>query len=124
MRRTLLVPLSAAVLTGCSLLGPDAARIRLCVDGTCGERWSGGPADPFLRMGIRLPDDVRASTVPVRLTVTSVRSGDTVVEDSARARLTDQHPNGTACPPTVWTATFRAHPDKGLASTAGMSLQG
>ncbi|MFF3615864.1 hypothetical protein [Streptomyces sp. NPDC002580] len=149
MRRTILVPLLAVALTGCSLLGPDtpctradadsevallwrpadfggldAARIRLCVDGTCKTRSSGGPDDPFLRMGIRLSDDVGASTLPVRLTVTSVKSGDTVVEDSARARLTEQHPNGAACPPTVRTATFRAHPDKGLTSPKGMKLQG
>ncbi|MFE7326704.1 hypothetical protein ACFU8W_17255 [Streptomyces sp. NPDC057565] len=149
MRRALLTPLLAAALTGCSLLGQDtpctkadadsqvsavwrpadfggrdAARIRLCVDGTCEERTSGSPDDPFASLSVRLPDDIGASTVPVRLTVTSAKSGDTVVEDSTRARLTEQHPNGTSCPPVVWTATFRAHPDKGLTSPEGMKLQG
>jgi hypothetical protein len=149
MRRTLLTPLLAAALTGCSFLGQDtpctaadadsqvsavwrpadfggrdAARIRLCVDGTCEERTSGSSDDPFASLSVRLPDDIGASTVPVRLTVTSAKSGDTVVEDSTRARLTEQHPNGTSCPPTVWTATFRAHPDKGLTSPEGMKLQG
>ncbi|WP_392749772.1 MULTISPECIES: hypothetical protein [unclassified Streptomyces] len=149
MRPTLLIPLLAAALTGCSLLGQDtpctkadedsqvsavwrpadfggldAARIRLCVDGTCKERTSGSPDDPFLRMSVPLPDAVGASTLPVRLTVTSAKSGDTVIEDSTRARLTEQHPNGTSCPPTVWTATFRAHPTKGLISPKGMKLQG
>ncbi|GAA3480185.1 hypothetical protein [Streptomyces yanii] len=149
MRRALLTPLLAAALTGCSLLGQDtpctkadadsqvsavwrpadfggrdAARIRLCVDGTCEERTSGGPDDPFASLSVRLPDDIGASTVPVRLTVTSAKSGDTVVEDSTRARLTEQHPNGTSCPPVVRTATFRAHPDKGLTSPEGMKLQG
>ncbi|MEU6065976.1 hypothetical protein ABZ864_16255 [Streptomyces sp. NPDC047082] len=148
MRRALLAPLLAAALTGCSLLaqdtpcteadadsqvsavwrpadfgGRDVARIRLCVDGTCKERTSGRPDDPFASLSVHLPDDVGASTVPVRLTVTSVKSGGTVVEDSTRARLTEQHPNGTSCPPTTWTATFRAHPEKGLTSPEGMKLQ-
>lgn len=61
--------------------------------------------------------------MPVRVTVTSVKSGDRVVEDSTRAELTEQHPNGTTCPPTTWTATFRAHPDKGLTSPVGLELQ-
>ncbi|GGW62746.1 hypothetical protein [Streptomyces xantholiticus] len=149
MRRALLTPLMAAALTGCSFLGQDtsctqadadsqvtavwrpadfggrdAARIRLCVDATCAERTSGSPDDPFASLSVRLPDDIGASTVPVRLTVTSAKSGDTVVEDSTRARLTEQHPNGTSCPPTTWTATFRAHPDKGLTSPEGLKLQG
>ena len=148
MRPTLLIPVLAAALTGCSLLGQqppctaadadshvsavwrpadfggrDAARIRLCVDGTCKERTSGSPDDPFALLSVQLPDDIGASTVPVRLTVTSAKSGDTVVEDSTRARLTEQHPNGTSCLPTTWTATFRAHPDKGLTSPKGMKLQ-
>ncbi|GAA4030622.1 hypothetical protein GCM10022232_90670 [Streptomyces plumbiresistens] len=149
MRRVLLAPLFAVSLTGCSLLvqttpcteadadsqvsavwrpadfgGRDAVRIRLCVDDTCEERTSGSPDDPFASLPVRLPDDIGASTVPVRLTVTSVKSGDTVVEDSTRAKLHEQHPNGTSCPPTTWTATFRAHPDKGLTSPEGMKLQG
>jgi hypothetical protein len=148
MRRLLLVPLLAAILTGCSLLGQDApcakadadsqvsavwrpadfgsvdaAKIRLCVRGTCEERASGDPDDPFALLSVRLPDGVGASTAPVRLTVTSVKSGDTVVEDSTRARLTEDHPNGASCPPTVRTATFRAHPTKGLTSPRGMRLQ-
>ncbi|MFE9440970.1 hypothetical protein ACFYO2_18610 [Streptomyces sp. NPDC006602] len=149
MRRALLTPLLAATLTGCSLLSQgtsctevdansqvsavwrpadfgdrDTARIRLCVDGTCEERTSGSPDDPFASLSVQLPDDIGASTVPVQLTVTSAKSGDTVVEDSTRAKLTEQHPNGTSCPPTTWTATFRAHPDKGLTSPEGMKLQG
>ncbi len=150
MRRVLLTPLLAVSLTGCSLLGqstpcteadadsqvsavwkpadfgggPNEAKVRLCVDDTCEERTSGSPDDPFASLSVRLPDDFGASTVPVRLTVTSVKSGDTVVEDSTRAKLTEQHPNGTSCPPTTWTATFRAHPDKGLTSPEGMKLQG
>ncbi|QFR00907.1 hypothetical protein F9278_37255 [Streptomyces phaeolivaceus] len=148
MRRTLLTPLLAMVLTGCSFLGPDtpcteadadsqvsavwqpadfggrdAARIRLCVDGSCEERASGSPDDPFATLAVQLPDDIGASTVPVRLTVTSVKSGEKVVEDSAQAKLTEQHPNGASCSPTVWTATFRAHPDKGLTSPKGLKLQ-
>lgn len=148
MLRVLLTMLLAASLTGCSLLGQDtpcpqadgdsgvsvvwrpadfggrdAVRIRLCVDGTCKERTSGGPDDPFATLPVRLRDDIGASTVPVRVTVTSVKSGDTVVEDSTRAELTEQHPNGTTCPPTTWTATFRAHPDKGLTSPVGLKLQ-
>lgn len=149
MRRTLFIPVLAAALTGCSLLGQDtactqadedsrvsavwrpgdfggrdAARIRLCVDDTCEERTSGSPDDPFMSLSVKLPDDVGASSVPVRLVVTSAKNGDTVVEDSARARLTEDRPNGTSCPPTAWTATFRAHPTKGLISPKGMKLQG
>ncbi|MEU9139682.1 hypothetical protein AB0D33_27620 [Streptomyces sp. NPDC048404] len=149
MRRLLLLPLPAAALTGCSLLGQDtpcteadadsrvsvvwrpadfggrdAASIGLCVNSVCEERTSGDPDDPFVSLSVRLPDGVGASALPVRLGVTSVQSGDTVVEDSARARLTEEHPNGTSCPPTVWTATFRAHPAKGLTSPEGMRLQG
>ncbi|WP_326815760.1 hypothetical protein OIE61_40765 [Streptomyces sp. NBC_01762] len=85
MRRALLTPLLAAVLTGCSLLGQDppctaadadsqvsavwrpadlggrdAARIRLCVDGTCEERTSGSPDDPFALLSVQLPDHIGA----------------------------------------------------------------
>ncbi|MFI6530741.1 lipoprotein [Streptomyces uncialis] len=149
MRKILLTPLLMAALTGCSLLGQDtvcteadadsqvsavwrpadfggrdAASVRLFVDGACKERTSGGADDPIATISVRLPDDIGASTVPVRLTVTSGRSGDTVVEDSVRAGLTEQHPNGVSCSPSAWTATFRAHPEKGLTSTRGMKLQG
>ncbi|MDQ1035610.1 hypothetical protein QFZ75_002026 [Streptomyces sp. V3I8] len=148
MRRALLASLPALALTGCSVFGqdmpcrqadadsqvsavwraadfggPDEAMIRLCVDDTCEERSSGDPDDPFVPLTVRLPDDVGATSVPVRLTVTSTKSGDTVVEDGTRAELTEQHPNGTSCPPTVWTATLRAHPEKGLTSPKGMKLQ-
>ncbi|WP_392957533.1 hypothetical protein [Streptomyces sp. LN245] len=148
MRRTLLTLLLAAASTGCSLLGQDAsctkadddsrvsalwrpadfgsldaAKIQLCVRGTCKEQPSGNPDDPFATLSVQLPDDIGASTVTVRLTVTSAKTGATVVEDSARARLTEQHPNGASCPPTVWTSTFRAHPDKGLISPKGIKLQ-
>ncbi|WP_324789328.1 hypothetical protein [Streptomyces sp. H51] len=148
MRRAFFTPLLAAALTGCSLLGQDtsctkadaesqvsvmwrpadfggrdAVRIRLCVQARCQERVSGSPDDPFASVSVRLRGDVGSSTVPVRLTVTSVKSGDTVVADRTRARLTEQHPNGASCPPTTWTATFRAHPDKGLTSPEGIKLQ-
>ncbi|MFF7972321.1 lipoprotein [Streptomyces sp. NPDC007905] len=149
MRRTLLALSLMVALTGCSLLGrdtpctradadshvsvvwrpsdfggADAARVRLCVGGACREQTSGDPEDPFGSVTVRLPDRIGASTVPVKLTVTSARTGDPVVQDSTRARLTEQHPNGTSCPPTVRTATYRADPGKGLTSPKGMSLQG
>lgn len=93
------------------------------MDGTCQERTSGSPDVPFASTSIRLPDDIGASTVLVRLTVTSAMSGDAIVEDSTRAKLTVQHPNGKSCPPAAWTATFRAHPDQGLISPKGIRLQ-
>ncbi|QOV46486.1 hypothetical protein [Streptomyces chromofuscus] len=148
VRETVLVPLLAPALAGCSFAGQgtpcaqadadsavslvwrpsdfggrDAATIELCVDDTCEERASGDPEDPFGSVSVRLPDDIGASTVPVRLTVTSAKIGDPVITDSTRARLTEQHPNGTSCPPTVWTAAFRADPGKGLTSPKGMTLQ-
>ncbi|MFH8935819.1 hypothetical protein [Streptomyces griseosporeus] len=148
MRRLLLVPLLVAALTGCSAFGQDeactqadaesrvsvvwrpadfggqdAVRIRLCANGTCEERTSGSPGDPVASVSVRLPDDTGAATVPVRLTVTSVATGDKVVEDSARAKLTEQRPNGRSCPPTAWTATYRAQPGKGLTSPEGLKLQ-
>jgi hypothetical protein len=148
VRRALLTPLLAAALTGCSLLGQDtpcaqadadssvsvlwkpadfgardAATIRLCAHGTCKERRSGSAEDPFAALTIPLPDDIGSTTVPVRLTVTSATDGTTVVEDSLRAGLTEQHPNGTSCPPTVRTATYRAHPHRGLTSPEGLGLQ-
>ncbi|MGW1544318.1 hypothetical protein ACWCPM_29500 [Streptomyces sp. NPDC002309] len=148
MRRIVLTPLLAVALTGCSFIGQarpcaqadadsavsvvwrpsdfggqDAATVKLCVDDTCKERASGDPDDPFGSVSVRLPDDIGASTVPVKLTVTSAKTGDPVVTDGTRARLTEQHPNGTSCPPTVWTATFRADPGKGLTSPKGMKLQ-
>ncbi|MFJ1975431.1 hypothetical protein ACIO93_43295 [Streptomyces sp. NPDC087903] len=103
--------------------GRDEVKIRLCVDDTCEERTSGSPDDPFASLSVQLPDGVGASTVPVRLTVTSAKSGATVLEDSTRAELTEQHPNAASCPPITWTATFRGHPDKGLTSPKGMKLQ-
>ncbi|MFJ5773971.1 hypothetical protein [Streptomyces sp. NPDC093094] len=148
MRRALFIPFLAVALTGCSLFGsdtlctqadadsdvslrwrpadfggPDAVTIRLCVDGTCKERTSGSPEEPIALMRVRLPDDIGPSTVPVKLTVTSAKNGGTVVEDSIRARLTAQQPNGPSCSPTAWSATYRAHPDKGLTSPKGMKLQ-
>ncbi|MFC3575503.1 lipoprotein [Streptomyces yaanensis] len=149
MRRIFLVLCTAAALTGCSVLDrgascteadmdsgvavvwrpadfgdQDAATIRLCVDGTCKEMASGSPGDPIAQVSVRLPKDVGATTVPVRLRVTSKKDGRIVVEDSRRARLTEQHPNGASCAPTAWTAAFRADPEKGLTSPKGMSLQG
>ncbi|MFC9280296.1 hypothetical protein [Streptomyces collinus] len=148
MHRALLTPLLAISVTGCALPGQDTpctktgatsqvstmwrpadfggrdeAQVRLCVDESCEERSSGTPDDPFASLSVRLPEDIGAFTVTVRLVVTSTKSGDTVVEDSTRVRLKEQHPNGTACPPTAWTATFRAHPDRGLISPKGMKLQ-
>jgi hypothetical protein len=148
MRRALLTPLLAVALTGCSVLGQDdlctmagadsqvsvvwrpadfggldAVTLRLCAAGICKERPSGNPDDPFARLSVRLPDDIGPTTVPMRLTVTSVKTGATVVNDSIRAKLTEQHVNGTSCPPTTWTATYRAHPDKGLTSPKGLKLQ-
>jgi hypothetical protein len=98
--------------------------MQLCVDGACEERTSGSHDDPFASLPVRLRDDVGANTVSARLTVTSVKSGDTVVEDGTRAVLAEQHLSGTSCSPTTWTATFRAHPDKGLTSPKGMKLHG
>ncbi|MFF0200327.1 hypothetical protein [Streptomyces sp. NPDC005017] len=148
-RRAWLVPVLAVALTGCSLLrqdavctqadadsqvsvlwrpsdfgGPDAARIRLCVDGTCRVRMSGELSEPLLFLHMTLPDDIGASTLPVRLTVTSARTGETVVQDSVAAKLTAQDPNGASCPPRVWTATYRVDPVKGLTSPKGVKLQG
>ncbi|MEU2063909.1 membrane lipoprotein lipid attachment site-containing protein [Streptomyces sp. NPDC013455] len=101
----------------------DAVTVRLCVDGRCAQRTSGDPADPFGRVSVRLPDDVGAGPVAVRLTVTDGKDGRVVVRDSRRARLAEQHPNGRSCPPTAWTAAFRAHPERGLTSTRGMRLR-
>ncbi len=149
MRRFLLLPLLAVALTGCSLPGQDtpctktggkshvsvvwkptdfvsqdAAKIRLCVHGTCKERTTGNPDDPFVSLSVQLSGDVGASTLPVQLIVSSTKNGETVIEDSAQAKLKKQYPNGKGCPPTVWTATFRAHPSKGLTTPKGMKLQG
>jgi hypothetical protein len=148
VRRALLTPLSAAALTGCSLFGQqtpcslaaadshvsavwrpadfggrDAARIRFCVDGRCEERSSGSPDDPFASLPVRLPDDIGPATVPVRLVVRFAQGGPPLVQDGT-ATLTEQRPNGSACPPTVWTATFRVDPDKGLTSPKDLKLQG
>ncbi|QTE00986.1 hypothetical protein [Streptomyces cyanogenus] len=101
----------------------DAVTVRLCVDGDCAEGASGDPGDPFRSLSVRLPDDVGAGPVPVRLTVTSGEDGRVVVRDSRRARLAEEHPNGRSCPPTAWTAAFRAHPEQGLTSTKGMDLR-
>jgi hypothetical protein len=112
----------AVVWRPADFAGSGGATIRLCVADTCTERESGSPDDPVAWASVRLADDIGPTTVQVRLTVTS-RKGDQVVDDSARARLTEQHPNGPGCGPTAWTATFRADPVKGLTSTKGLSLQ-
>jgi hypothetical protein len=147
MRRAFLTPLLALALTGCSFLGQDtpcrqadgqsavslvwrpsdfggrdAATIRLCVGDACEERPSGDPEDPFMSVSVRLADDIGASTVPVRLGVAFADGAPSLAQDST-ARLTEQHPNGSGCPPTVWTATYRVDPDKGLTSPKGLSLQ-
>lgn len=115
MRHTLLTPLVALALTGCSFLGQettcteadadsqvaavwrpadfgtrDAAWIRLCVDGMCEERTSGSPDDPFATLAIPLTDDIGDATVPVQLTVTSVARSPT--RTSRQSAL----PSGTA----------------------------
>ncbi|MEU6524214.1 hypothetical protein ABZ892_15700 [Streptomyces sp. NPDC046924] len=147
MRRLLLI-LATAALTGCSVFGQDAsctqtdmdsevsvmwrpadfggtdaAVIRVCVEDKCKEQKSGDANNPIAGVSVRLPDDIGAVTVPVRLKVTAARDGRVVVDDSRRARLTEQHPNGTSCSPEAWTATFRADPAKGLTSPKGLSLQ-
>ncbi|PZH19124.1 hypothetical protein C1I97_03065 [Streptomyces sp. NTH33] len=148
MRRILLTLGTAVALTGCSVFGQapvctlmdmdsgvsvvwrpadfggtDAATVRVCVEDRCVERASGDADVPFARVSVRLPDDIGATTVPVRLKVTAARDGRVVVEDSRRMRLAKQQPNGASCPPTVWTAAFRAHPAKGLTSPKGLSLR-
>ncbi|MFI9151513.1 lipoprotein [Streptomyces sp. NPDC053367] len=147
MRRYLFTPLLAVALTGCSLLGQDtpctqadadsqvsavwrpadfggrhAATIRLCVDDACEERASGDPEDPFMSVSVRLADDIEAAAVPVRLRV-EFADGRPPLARSSTAKLTEQHPNGAACSPTVRTATYRVDPVKGLTSPKGMSLQ-
>ncbi|MER6159570.1 hypothetical protein ABT147_29150 [Streptomyces sp. NPDC001868] len=67
--------------------GRDAATIRLCVDGACEERTAGSPGDPFAPLAVRLPDDIGATTVPVRLTVTVVKGGDKVVGMGPQTKL-------------------------------------
>ncbi|MEV5386034.1 membrane lipoprotein lipid attachment site-containing protein [Streptomyces sp. NPDC052721] len=146
MRRIVMALGAVAALTGCAPDGPctladmesgvavlwrpadfgrqrDAVTVRLCVDGSCAEGPSGDPGDPFRSLSVRLPDDVGAGPLPVRLTVTSRKDGRVVVRDSRRARLAEEHPNGRSCPPTAWTAAFRAHPEKGLTPTKGMDLR-
>ncbi|MBL3668354.1 lipoprotein [Streptomyces sp. M2CJ-2] len=148
MRRILLTLGAAAALTGCSVFGrdgactradmdsevavvwrpadfggTDAAVIRVCVDDRCEEQRSGDADDPIAGVSVRLPDDIGAVTVPVRLKVTAARDDRVVVDDSRRARLTEQRPNGTSCSPVAWTATFRADPAEGLTSPEGLSLQ-
>ncbi|WP_055595929.1 hypothetical protein [Streptomyces hirsutus] len=148
MRRILLVLATAAALTGCSAWGQetlctkagmnsevsvvwrpadfggtDAAVIRVCVEDRCEEQKSGDADNPIAGVSVRLPDDIGAVTVPVRLKVTAARDERVVVDDSRRARLTEQHPNGASCPPDAWRATFRADPAKGLTSPEGLSLQ-
>jgi hypothetical protein len=103
--------------------GADAAVVRVCAGERCAQRASGSPGDPFASLSVRLPDDVGDTTVPVRLTVTSAKDGRVVVTDRVSARLTEQNPNGPSCPPTAWTATHRAHPERGLVSAAGTSLR-
>ncbi|MFF2525274.1 hypothetical protein [Streptomyces liangshanensis] len=144
--RLVLLPLLVLVLAGCSS-GEDAACtlvdadskvgvvwkpddfkdaspavFRLCVGDTCTQRTVTADGDPFGSLSVALPDSQGAGTVPVRLTVTA-DSGTRVVDDRKDARLTEQHPNGKGCGPTVWTATFRAKPDEGLTSPDGMSLR-
>ncbi|WP_454319853.1 hypothetical protein [Streptomyces phaeoluteigriseus] len=101
----------------------DAAVVRVCVGERCAQRASGGPDDPFASLSVRLPQDVGDTTVPVRLTVTSAKDGRVVVSDRVSARLTEQHPNGPSCPPTAWTASYRAHPERGLVPAAGTGLR-
>jgi hypothetical protein len=103
--------------------GQDAVTVRVCAGEQCRERASGDPGDPFGHVSVRLPDDVGATTVRVRLTVTSAKDGRVVVDDRREARLTEQHPNGPSCPPTAWTASYRAHPVQGLVPPKGMSLR-
>ncbi|GAB2826594.1 hypothetical protein GCM10027073_64600 [Streptomyces chlorus] len=148
MRRILLTLATVAALTGCSVFGQetlctqadmdsavavvwrpadfgstDAAVIRVCVEDKCKEQKSGDADNPIAGVSVRLPDDIGAVTVPVRLKVTAARDDRVVVADSRRARLTEQHPNGTSCSPVAWTAAFRADPAKGLTSPEGLSLQ-
>lgn len=147
MRRTFLALVTAGALTGCSFLaedrpctlmdmdsqvsavwrpgdfgGRDAVTVRLCVEDACEERVSGGPDEHLAGVSVRLPDDAGPGTVPVELTVTSGKDGE-VVADRTRARLREEHPNGRSCPPTVWTAAFRAHPVDGLTSTKGLAVR-
>ncbi|MET9504522.1 hypothetical protein ABZY42_22855 [Streptomyces sp. NPDC006622] len=101
----------------------DAALVRVCAGKRCAQRASGRPDDPYASVSVRLPDDVGPVTVPVRLTVTSAADGRVLVADEVAARLTEQHPNGPSCSPTAWTASYRAHPERGLVAAAGTGLR-
>ncbi|MFE2042559.1 hypothetical protein ACFXAZ_16850 [Streptomyces sp. NPDC059477] len=101
----------------------DAATIRLCVADRCEERTSGDAADPFARLAVRLPDDIGAVTVPVRLTVTEVDGGRVVVTDARETRLTEEWPNGEGCAPVAWTATYGVTPGEGLGAAEGVALR-
>ncbi|MFE5208132.1 hypothetical protein [Streptomyces sp. NPDC056600] len=101
---------------------PDEATIvRVCVDGKCKERLSVDADGPVLRLTVPLKQDIGGKTVTVRLTVTAGKDERVVTTDTRRVKLTEQHPNGVSCPPTAWTAAFRAHPSKGLIAPKGLS---
>jgi len=97
------------------------ATIRVCANGSCKERASGGASDPIGRVAVRLPQDIGAKKLPVELTVTPAKGGSPVT-DTEQAQLTEERPNGPNCDPVAWIATFRADPVKGLVSPKGFSL--
>lgn len=99
----------------------DPTTVRVCVDGTCEERLSVEAEGPVLRVTVPLRQDIGGKTVTVRLTVTAGKDEHVVTTDTRRVRLKEQHPNGASCPPTAWTASFRAHPSKGLIAPKGLS---
>ncbi|MEV7286053.1 hypothetical protein AB0O01_16025 [Streptomyces sp. NPDC093252] len=150
MRRVLWTLGTAAALSGCTVFGTrsapctlatadssvavawrpadfgatDAATLRLCVADRCAEQPSGEADAPYARLDVRLPDDIGAVTVPVRLRVTETAGGRVVVTDARDTRLTEEWPNGEPCGPVVWTAVYRADPVGGLGVVEGLSLGG
>ncbi|MFD5254360.1 hypothetical protein ACFWM5_16160 [Streptomyces bobili] len=104
--RLLAVLFLAGALSGCTLIGRGAACTQADMDSAVGVRWQ--PAD-------------FGGTDAAVVRVCVAEDGRVVVTDRVLARLTEQHPNGPSCPPTVWTAAYRAHPEQGLVSAVGTS---
>ncbi|MEU4098789.1 hypothetical protein [Streptomyces sp. NPDC026673] len=92
---------------------PKDARFRLCSGKTCKER-IGVPHERMAGVGITLPDDIGAASVPVRFTVASADGSRTLYARETTVRLERYAPNGEGCDPVVWTAALRAAPETDL----------
>ncbi|WP_055586590.1 hypothetical protein [Peterkaempfera griseoplana] len=90
------------------------ATYELCVDRTCSTTTEDFSRRPLAQVSVDLPTTVGEARVKVHLTARREGASVPYLDESREATLTTMHPNGAACPPTLYRASLTLDPEKGL----------